>query len=93
MAASQFCAVQEGVPVGVIVGLFATISQKLPALAEWDTAQHHTRLNSNPAVCDALTEVRKHVVQYGLPLYSNPSLSCTDIPFRSILEIACFGDL
>ena len=56
----------EATPVGVIVGLFAAISQKLPALKEWDTRKHSTILNSNPAVCDALTEVRDHVTRYGM---------------------------
>lgn len=55
----------ESTPVGVIVGLFSTISQKLPALAEWDSQKHHTLLNSNPAICEALTEVRDHVTRYG----------------------------
>lgn len=60
----KFCNDMESVPVGVIVGLFSAISQKLPAFQEWDTAKHHHLLGSNPAVCDALTEVREHVLRY-----------------------------
>ena len=55
----------ESTPVKVIVGLFNAISQKLPAFHEWDTDQHHQRLNSNPAICDALTNVRQHVTRHG----------------------------
>ena len=56
----------ESTPVGVIVGLFSAISQKLPALSEWDSQKHHTLLNSNLAICDALTEVRGHVTRHGM---------------------------
>ncbi|KAL8936428.1 MAG: hypothetical protein Q9216_004932 [Gyalolechia sp. 2 TL-2023] len=59
--ASKFCHDMESTPVGVIVNLFLAISQRLPALAEWDTQKHHQLLNSNRAVCDALTEVRENV--------------------------------
>ena len=55
----------ESTPVGVIVGLFSAISQKLPAFQEWETRKHHHLLNSNLAVCDALTEVRQHVTRHG----------------------------
>ncbi|EAT86496.1 hypothetical protein HBI56_102150 [Parastagonospora nodorum] len=61
---NTFCTEMEGTPVGVIVGLFSAISQKLPAFTEWDTRKHHHLLNSNPAVCDAMTEVRSHVTKY-----------------------------
>jgi len=61
---NKFCAEMEGTPVGVIVGLFSAISQKLPVFTEWDTRKHHHLLNSNPAVCDAMTEVRAHVTKY-----------------------------
>lgn len=64
-AVNKFCSDMEGTPVGVIVGLFSAISQKLPAFNEWDTRKHHHLLNSNPAVCDAMTEVRAHVTKYG----------------------------
>ncbi|KAL8729816.1 MAG: hypothetical protein Q9181_004862 [Wetmoreana brouardii] len=62
---NQFCHDMESTPVGVIVNLFLAISQKLPALSEWDTHKHHNLLNSNPAVCDALTEVRENVNRHG----------------------------
>jgi hypothetical protein len=63
-AVQKFCTDMESTPVGVIVGLFSAISQKLPAFNEWDTQKHHHLLNSNPAVCDAMTEVRAHVSKY-----------------------------
>ncbi|KAF2198839.1 hypothetical protein GQ43DRAFT_140654 [Delitschia confertaspora ATCC 74209] len=63
-AVQKFCNDMESTPVGVIVGLFSAISQKLPAFTEWDTRKHHQLLNSNPAVCDAMTEVRAHVSKY-----------------------------
>jgi hypothetical protein len=66
-AVNNFCSEMEGTPVGVIVGLFSAISQKLPAFTEWDSRKHHHLLNSNPAVCDAMTEVRAHVTKYGKP--------------------------
>ncbi|KAL9612447.1 MAG: hypothetical protein Q9167_002956 [Letrouitia subvulpina] len=62
---NKFCSDMESTPVGVIVGLFSAISQKLPALIEWDSRKHHQLLGSNPAVCDALTEVRETVVRHG----------------------------
>ncbi|KAL9124007.1 MAG: hypothetical protein Q9217_006621 [Psora testacea] len=65
-AVNKFCTDMESTPIGVIVGLFATISQKLPALQEWDTRKHHHLLNSNPAICHALTEVRQHVTRHGM---------------------------
>lgn len=55
----------ESTPVGVIVNLFLAISQKLPALSEWDTRKHATLLNNNPAVCEALTDVRDNVNRHG----------------------------
>ncbi|KAI9889980.1 MAG: hypothetical protein M1814_004598 [Vezdaea aestivalis] len=63
-AVDKFCNDMETTPVGVIVGLFSAISQKLPAFNEWDTQKHHHLLNSNAAVCDALSEVREHVTKY-----------------------------
>ncbi|KAL8800523.1 MAG: hypothetical protein Q9182_005123 [Xanthomendoza sp. 2 TL-2023] len=60
-AVNTFCREMESTPVGVIVNLFLAISTRLPALAEWDTQQHGNLLNSNPAVCDALTEVRANI--------------------------------
>lgn len=68
-AVNKFCSEMEGTPVGVIVGLFSAISQKLPTFTEWDSRKHHHLLNSNPAVCDAMTEVRSHVTKYGRATY------------------------
>lgn len=65
-AVNKFCEDMETTPVGVIVGLFQAISTKLPGLQEWDTRKHHHLLGSNPAVCDALTEVRGHVNKHGM---------------------------
>lgn len=56
----------EATPVGVIVGLFSAISQKLPSFLEWETSKHHQALQSNPSVCEAMTEVRGHVTQNGM---------------------------
>lgn len=63
----------ETIPVGVIVGLFQAISQKLPAFTEWNTQEHHHLLNSNADVCATMTEVREHVRQYGefLPYFGS----------------------
>ncbi|KAK5662002.1 hypothetical protein OQA88_10113 [Cercophora sp. LCS_1] len=63
-AVNKFCSDMETVPVGVIVGLFHAISQKLPTFTEWDTRRHGQLLNNNPAVCDAMTEVRQHVIKH-----------------------------
>ena len=60
----KFCNEMESTPVGVIVGLFGAISQKLPAFQEWDTEKHQHLLHSNQAICDAMTEVRGHVEKY-----------------------------
>lgn len=64
-AVDKFCNDMETTPVGVIIGLFQAISQKLPAIIDWDTNKHHTLLNSNPDVCHTMTEVREHVTCYG----------------------------
>ncbi|KAF2136720.1 uncharacterized protein K452DRAFT_126574 [Aplosporella prunicola CBS 121167] len=63
-AVTKFCNDMESTPVGVIVGLFSAISQKLPSFMEWDTRKHHHLLASNQAVCDAMTEVKEHVTKY-----------------------------
>ncbi|KAL1979333.1 hypothetical protein VTN96DRAFT_6193 [Rasamsonia emersonii] len=63
-AVEKFCNDMETTPVGVIVGLFQAISQKLPAFTDWETQKHHHLLNSNPDVCNTMTEVRQHVTQY-----------------------------
>jgi hypothetical protein len=65
VAVEKFCNDMETVPVGVIVGLFHAISQKLPSFTEWDTRRHGQLLNNNPAVCEAMTEVRQHVIKHG----------------------------
>jgi hypothetical protein len=65
-AVDKFCSDMETTPVGVIVGLFQAISQKLPSFMEWDTAKHHHLLASNPDVCHTMTEVRNHVTRYGM---------------------------
>lgn len=64
-AVAKFCTDMESTPVGVIVGLFQAISQKLPGFQEWDSARHHQLLGSNAAVCEALDEVKAHVNKYG----------------------------
>jgi hypothetical protein len=61
----KFCTDMEVTPVGVIVGLFHAISQKLPAFTEWETRKHGQLLNNNPAVCDAMTEMREHITKHG----------------------------
>ena len=64
----KFCSDMEATPVGVIVGLFSAISQKVPAFSEWETHKHHSHLGSNPAVCQAMEEVREHVRNHGMLL-------------------------
>jgi hypothetical protein len=64
-AVEKFCNDMETTPVGVIIGLFQAISQKLPALIDWDTSKHHGLLASNTDVCDTMSEVREHVARYG----------------------------
>lgn len=61
----KFCNDMESTPVGVIVGLFQAISQKLPTFHDWDTEKHHQLLNSDPAVCNTMEEVRDHVIKHG----------------------------
>lgn len=65
-AVNKFCNDMETTPVGVIVGLFHAISQKLPAFTDWDTRKHGHLLHNNTAVCEAMTEVRQHVVKHGM---------------------------
>ncbi|RYO77529.1 hypothetical protein DL766_005046 [Monosporascus sp. MC13-8B] len=64
IAVEKFCTDMETIPVGVITGLFHAISQKLPALTDWDSARHGQLLNNNVAVCEAMTEVRQHVLKH-----------------------------
>lgn len=66
VAVEKFCNDMETTPVGVIIGLFHAISQKLPAFTDWDTEKHGHILNNNPAVCEAMTEVRQHVTKHGM---------------------------
>jgi len=61
---NKFCNDMETTPVGVIVGLFHAISQKLPAFTEWETRRHGHLLNNNVAVCDAMTEMRAHISKH-----------------------------
>lgn len=70
-AVNKFCSDMETTPVGVIVGLFHAISQKLPAFTEWDTRQHGHLLHNNVAVCEAMTEVRQHVIKHGMQCPDN----------------------
>ncbi|KAI9744772.1 MAG: hypothetical protein M1818_001697 [Claussenomyces sp. TS43310] len=63
-AVNKFCSDMETTPVGVIVGLFHAISQKLPAFTEWETRRHGALLNNNVAVCEAMTEMRGHVSKH-----------------------------
>ncbi|KAJ9234934.1 C6 finger domain protein [Paecilomyces variotii] len=72
-AVEKFCNDMETTPVGVIVGLFQAISQKLPAFTDWETHKHHHLLNSNPDVCNTMTEVRRHVTEYEAYLRTRPS--------------------
>lgn len=89
VAVNKFCTDMETIPVGVIVGLFHAISQKLPSFTEWDTRRHGQLLNNNPAVCEAMTEVRSHVLKHGeLTLFIHDSLSYmyTNQSYRGIPE-------
>ena len=61
----KFCNDMEATPVGVIVGLFSAISQKVPSFQEWSTPRHHQRFEGNPAVCEAMEEIQKHVSEHG----------------------------
>lgn len=73
VAVNKFCTDMETTPVGVIVGLFHAISQKLPAFTEWDTRRHGQLLNNNVAVCEAMTEMREHVTKHGRLYCYHPS--------------------
>jgi hypothetical protein len=63
-AVDKFCNDMETTPVGVIIGLFHAISQKLPAFVDWDTRKHGHLLHNNTSVCEAMTEVRDHVIKH-----------------------------
>ncbi|KIL89584.1 hypothetical protein FAVG1_07164 [Fusarium avenaceum] len=64
IAVNKFCTDMETTPVGVIVGLFHAISQKLPSFTDWDTRKHGHLLHNNTSVCEAMTEVRQHVIKH-----------------------------
>jgi len=68
--ATKFCENLDGVPVGVVVGLFAAISQKLPSFKSWSTFEHHDILGNDAAACDVMEAVREHVLKHGmLPIF------------------------
>jgi hypothetical protein len=71
-AVNKFCSDMETTPVGVIVGLFHAISQKLPSFTEWDTRRHGQLLNNNVAVCEAMTEMKEHVTKHESYLKTRP---------------------
>ncbi|KAK2627298.1 hypothetical protein QTJ16_003264 [Diplocarpon rosae] len=71
-AVNKFCSDMETTPVGVIVGLFHAISQKLPSFTEWDTRRHGQLLNNNVAVCEAMTEMKGHVTKHESYLKTRP---------------------
>ncbi|KAL2059471.1 hypothetical protein ABVK25_000764 [Lepraria finkii] len=80
----RFCNDMEATPVGVIVGLFSTISCKNPSFQEWSTSKHHTVCNSNPAVCDAMEEIRHHVTSHDKYLRSRCETSFDRDDFDSL---------
>ena len=62
----EFCRNMEEIPVGVLVGLFSAISQRLPFFEEWETRTHgHVFFDQNDALHDMLTEMRANVLKYG----------------------------
>ena len=74
---NDLCGEMESIPVKVIVEMFKNISSKLPAFDEWDTNEHHQVLNSDPAACKVITEVRQHMATHGtsyVPHYPIPYL-------------------
>lgn len=52
--ALKFCHEMESTPIGVITGLFAAISQKMPALREWDEAVDSEKHFASHEHCKAL---------------------------------------
>lgn len=80
----KFCGDMEGTPVGVVVGLFHAISQKLPAFTDWDTKRHGQVLNNNEAVCEAMTEVRQHILKHEKYLRSRPNTKFDRYDFDSL---------
>ena len=63
---TKFCNDMENVPVGVIVGLFQAMSTKLPSFSEWDSRKYSIICDNNPAVCEAMEEVKSHIVRHGM---------------------------
>ncbi|KAK6365957.1 uncharacterized protein PV06_04561 [Exophiala oligosperma] len=84
VSVDRFCNDMETTPVGVVVGLFQAISQKLPSFLEWDTTKHHTLLASNPDVCSTMTEVREHVTRYENYLRGRPNAKFDRKDFDSL---------
>lgn len=84
VAVNKFCNDMETTPVGVIVGLFHAISQKLPAFTEWETSRHGHLLNNNIAVCDAMTEMKAHVKKHGEYNLHFANQTGADSDFRAI---------
>ncbi|KAG8627395.1 hypothetical protein KVT40_004878 [Elsinoe batatas] len=80
----KFCSDMESTPVGVIVGLFQAISQKLPSFMEWDSKKHSAALNNDQPICDALTEVRSHVEEHEDYLRKRPDTKFTRDDFDSL---------
>ena len=62
----KFCKEMTDIPVGVIVGLFGAISTKVPSFIEWDTHKHQDSLNSDPAFCTTMEEVRDEIKKNGM---------------------------
>lgn len=86
----KFCTDMETTPVGVIVGLFHAISQKLPAFTEWETRRHGQLLNNNVAVCDAMTEMRGIVTKHGKLPFQQQRTEITKLTrTRAIPEDTC----
>ncbi|KAH8668064.1 hypothetical protein BGZ60DRAFT_470033 [Tricladium varicosporioides] len=83
-AVNKFCNDMETTPVGVIVGLFHAISQKLPAFTEWETRRHGQLLNNNVAVCEAMTEMREHVTKHESYLKTRPDAKYDRQDFDSL---------
>ncbi|KIV96227.1 hypothetical protein PV10_00117 [Exophiala mesophila] len=83
-AVDKFCTDMETTPVGVVVGLFQAISQKLPSFLEWDTSKHHTLLASNADVCSTMTEVRENVTRYENYLRGRPNAKFERKDFDSL---------
>ncbi|KAI0377043.1 hypothetical protein F5Y04DRAFT_193268 [Hypomontagnella monticulosa] len=84
VAVEKFCSDMETTPVGVITGLFHAISQKLPALIDWETERHGHLLNNNVAVCEAMTEVRQHVLKHETYLRSRNTSKFDRYDFDSL---------